>query len=93
MNDPDGPRKETSLVNTDKDDDFNRATRIVADIRKAIYDELGFTCSAGISVNKMAAKFIAGLKKPNAQDRIFELYLTSCSYTKYTSRKHRCESR
>ena len=42
----------------------------MADIRKAIYDELGFTCSAGISVNKMAAKFIAGLKKPNAQDRI-----------------------
>ena len=42
----------------------------MADIRKAIFDELGFTCSAGISVNKMAAKFIAGLKKPNAQDRI-----------------------
>ena len=40
---------------------------MVSDIRKAIYDELGFTCSAGISVNKMAAKFIAGLKKPNAQ--------------------------
>ena len=42
----------------------------MADIRKAIFDELGFTCSAGISVNKMAAKFIAGLKKPNAQDWI-----------------------
>ena len=42
----------------------------MADIRKAIFDELGFTCSAGISVNKMADKFIAGLKKPKAQDRI-----------------------
>ena len=63
-------------MNSDKDDDFNRATRIVADIRKAIFDELGFTCSAGISVNKMAAKFIAGLKKPNAQDRISHVTIT-----------------
>ena len=64
--------------NSGKDDDFNRATKIVADIRKAIFDELGFTCSAGISVNKMAAKFIAGLKKPNAQDRISHVTVSKC---------------
>jgi len=47
--------------------DFARATQIVSNIRRAIFDELGFTCSAGISTNKLTAKFIAGLKKPNAQ--------------------------
>ena len=52
-------------------DDMSRATQLVADIRRAIYNELGFTCSAGISINKMAAKFIAGLKKPNAQSVLF----------------------
>ena len=46
---------------------FARATQIVSNIRKAIFEELGYTCSAGISTNKLMAKFIAGMRKPNAQ--------------------------
>ena len=46
---------------------FASATQIVSNIRRAIFDELGYTCSAGISTNKLTAKFIAGMKKPNAQ--------------------------
>ena len=41
--------------------------RIVNDIRKAVYDEVGFTCSAGISNNKSFAKVIASKNKPNGQ--------------------------
>ena len=52
-------------------DDITRATQLVADIRRTVKNELGFTCSAGISINKMAAKFIAGLKKPNAQSVLY----------------------
>ena len=30
----------------------------------------GFTCSAGISTNKLTAKFIAGIHKPNSQSTL-----------------------
>lgn len=36
-------------------------------IRKAVYDALGFTMSAGISVNKLVAKLGASYGKPNGQ--------------------------
>ncbi len=32
------------------EDEFSRATKLVADIRRAIFDELGFTCS-GLEFN------------------------------------------
>jgi DNA polymerase eta len=40
---------------------------IVEDIRKDIYDKLGFKCSAGIATNKTLAKFCCGINKPNRQ--------------------------
>ena len=36
-------------------------------IRTAVFEQVGFTCSAGISYNKMLAKLAAGMNKPNKQ--------------------------
>ncbi|XP_041468176.1 DNA polymerase eta-like [Lytechinus variegatus] len=40
---------------------------IAEEMRAAVYDELGFRCSAGISHNKMLAKIACGFHKPNRQ--------------------------
>ncbi|KAH9260301.1 hypothetical protein BASA81_001471 [Batrachochytrium salamandrivorans] len=46
---------------------LRRACRMVWEIRRAIRDELGFDCSAGIAGNKFLAKSIAGIRKPFTQ--------------------------
>ena len=51
----------------------------VNDIRKEVFKETGFTCSAGIGSNKIVAKLAAGTHKPNsltiiAPDNIQLLY-------------------
>jgi len=43
------------------------ATLIAQEIRKRIFDELGLTASAGISVNKFVAKIASDYNKPNGQ--------------------------
>ncbi|XP_003382583.1 PREDICTED: DNA polymerase eta-like [Amphimedon queenslandica] len=43
------------------------AAILVQRIRETILNEVGFTCSAGISHNKMLAKLAAGMHKPNQQ--------------------------
>ncbi|GAA5967675.1 hypothetical protein JCM11641_005731 [Rhodosporidiobolus odoratus] len=40
---------------------------IVKETRGAVKERLGYTCSAGIAVNKMLAKLTSAWKKPNAQ--------------------------
>ncbi|KNE66017.1 hypothetical protein AMAG_10294 [Allomyces macrogynus ATCC 38327] len=40
---------------------------ITREVRRAIWDELGFTCSAGIAHNKTLAKLCSALHKPNKQ--------------------------
>ncbi|CAG9802305.1 unnamed protein product [Chironomus riparius] len=40
---------------------------IVSDIRRAVKEQTGYTCSAGISHNKILAKLICGMNKPNKQ--------------------------
>jgi nucleotidyltransferase/DNA polymerase involved in DNA repair len=40
---------------------------VVNQLRQAVYDELGFTCSAGIANNKILAKLSSGMHKPNKQ--------------------------
>ncbi|KAK5123808.1 hypothetical protein LTR85_002444 [Meristemomyces frigidus] len=62
------------------------ASEIVRDVRKAIYDELHYTCSAGISRNKMLAKLGSAHKKPNSQtvvrNRAVQHFLSSFKFTK-----------
>jgi len=41
------------------------ATQIARDIRNAVYDELGLTCSAGVAPNKLVAKIASDMNKPN----------------------------
>lgn len=47
------------------------ASQIASEMRKKIYDELGFTTCAGISHNKLLAKLICPMHKPNDQTTIF----------------------
>jgi DNA polymerase-4 len=46
------------------------ATLIAQEIRKRIFDELGLTASAGISVNKFIAKVASDYNKPNGQKTV-----------------------
>ena len=46
------------------------ATLIASEIRKRIYDEVGLTASAGISINKFVAKIASDINKPNGQKTI-----------------------
>ncbi|KAJ2952498.1 hypothetical protein O0L34_g6816 [Tuta absoluta] len=55
------------------DFDYEHAKRllvgavIVSEIRAAVYEETGYRCSAGISHNKILAKLVCGMNKPNKQ--------------------------
>ncbi|XP_023949743.2 DNA polymerase eta [Bicyclus anynana] len=40
---------------------------IVSEIRAAVFNETGYTCSAGIAHNKILAKLVCGMNKPNKQ--------------------------
>ena len=46
------------------------ATLIAQEIRKRIFDEIGLTASAGISVNKFVAKIASDFNKPNGQKTV-----------------------
>ncbi len=46
------------------------ASLIAQEIRKRIFDELGLTASAGISINKFVAKVASDYNKPNGQKTI-----------------------
>jgi DNA polymerase eta len=62
------------------------ASEIVRDVRAKIYEKLRYTCSAGLSRNKMLAKLGAGHKKPNGQtiirNRAVQQFLSGYKYTK-----------
>lgn len=46
------------------------ATLIAKEIRSRIYNELGLTASAGISINKFIAKVASDINKPNGQKTV-----------------------
>jgi DNA polymerase eta len=62
------------------------ASEIIRDVRKRIHDELQYTCSAGLSRNKMLAKLGSGHKKPNSQtvvrNRAVQHFLSGFKFTK-----------
>ncbi len=46
------------------------ATMIAQEIRKRIFEEVGLTASAGISINKFVAKIASDFNKPNGQKTV-----------------------
>jgi DNA polymerase IV len=63
------------------------ATLIAQEIRKRIFEEVGLTASAGISVNKFVAKIASDYNKPNGQKTInpdeVEAFLESLDVKKF----------
>lgn len=53
------------------------ASQIASEMRKKIYDDLSFTTCAGIAHNKLLAKLICPLHKPNDQTTIYPEHGTS----------------
>lgn len=43
------------------------AEEVAAELRKAIFEETGLTCSAGVAPNRMLAKVCSDINKPNGQ--------------------------
>lgn len=62
------------------------ASEIVRDVRREVFEKLHFTCSAGISKNKMLAKLGSAHKKPNNQtvirNRAVQHFLSGFKFTK-----------
>jgi len=62
------------------------ASEIVRDVRAEIFKKLHFTCSAGISKNKMLAKLGSAHQKPNSQtvirNRAVQHFLSDFKFTK-----------
>ncbi|GIZ45212.1 hypothetical protein CKM354_000839200 [Cercospora kikuchii] len=62
------------------------ASEIVRDVRAAVFKELKYTMSAGVSRNKMLAKLGSGHKKPNSQtvirNRAVQHFLSGYKFTK-----------
>lgn len=62
------------------------ASEIVRDVRAEVFKKLHFTCSAGISKNKMLAKLGSAHKKPNSQtvirNRAVQQFLSDFKFTK-----------
>ncbi|KAI5957666.1 eso1 [Candida theae] len=51
-------------------------SELLLDLRQAIYDELGYTTSAGLARNKLVAKLGGGFKKPDDQTIVRNCALT-----------------
>lgn len=49
---------------------YQSAIKVAYEIRKAIYEEIGLTASAGISVNKFIAKVASDMNKPNGMTTV-----------------------
>ncbi|KIV90886.1 hypothetical protein PV10_05490 [Exophiala mesophila] len=65
---------------------MNIGSEIVRGVRAKIWQDLKYTCSAGIARNKMMAKLGAGYKKPNQQtivrNRAVQHFLSGFKFTK-----------
>lgn len=59
--------KERSAVNDWDDTVLMIASQIVREIRSKVYEEVGYTCSAGIGHNRYIAKLASAKNKPNNQ--------------------------
>ncbi|MCO5553465.1 hypothetical protein L7F22_006986 [Adiantum nelumboides] len=71
-------------------------SQLVSEIRAAVEGETGFRCSSGIAINKMLAKLMSSVNKPNQQTCILESevsgFLTPLSVRKLPGIGHQTES-
>jgi len=78
---------EAFLDVTDNKKGIELAADIASEIRQRIFDEIGLTASAGISINKFTAKIATEINKPNGQKTIHptkvEKFLESLPITKF----------
>ncbi|WP_417431510.1 DNA polymerase IV [Halpernia sp.] len=61
---------EAYLDVTENKKNIDSANDLAREIRKRIFDEVGLTASAGISINKFLAKVASDINKPNGQKTI-----------------------
>ncbi|PID69460.1 MAG: DNA polymerase IV [Flavobacteriales bacterium] len=61
---------EAYLDVTENKKQFPSATILAGEIRQRIFEEIGLTASAGISINKFLAKIASDINKPNGQKTI-----------------------
>lgn len=61
---------EAYLDVTDNKKGMPSATKLAREIRQRIFDEVGLTASAGISINKFVAKVASDFNKPNGQKTV-----------------------
>lgn len=61
---------EAYLDVTENKKNITSANDLAREIRKRIFDEVGLTASAGISINKFLAKVASDINKPNGQKTI-----------------------
>ncbi|RMZ00497.1 hypothetical protein D0860_07971 [Hortaea werneckii] len=81
------PESESEEDDPDWDDiALLTASQIVRDVRQQIYDQLHFTCSAGLARNKMLSKLGSAYKKPANQtvirNRAIPHFLSTFKFTK-----------
>ncbi|MCO5609696.1 hypothetical protein L7F22_063928 [Adiantum nelumboides] len=71
-------------------------SQLVFEIRAVVEGETGFRCSSGIAINKMLAKLVSSVNKPNQQTCILDSgvseFLTPLSVRKLPGIGHRTES-
>jgi DNA polymerase eta len=79
--------EESEIDDPDWDDIcLSIGAEIARDIRKAVWDTLKYTCSAGLARNKMLAKLGSASRKPNGQtvirNRAIQQFLSGFKFTK-----------
>ena len=53
------------------------ASHLAKHLRQILYKRLGYTCSVGVSTNKLLAKLVAGKQKPNGQSLLLPSFESS----------------
>jgi DNA polymerase eta len=79
--------EESEVDDPDWDDiSLSIAAEVARDLRKAVWDTLHYTCSAGLARNKMLAKLGSATRKPNGQtivrNRAIQQFLSTFKFTK-----------
>lgn len=72
--------EENQQIDENNEEEFKMSigANLINKTRKEIYDKYKYTCSAGISYNKLLAKLASGINKPNQQTIILRRLMPFC---------------